>query len=79
MPRHDEGLGTGSGGSGTLVCGRGIIFSGRERLGPDDLSDKVAFVAKPYLPDTVITVIRQMGTLQVIEAASSNVALWQPS
>ncbi len=51
-----------------------VVTSGRERPGPDDLSDKVAFLAKPYLPDTVIALIRQMATPQVIEAASSNVA-----
>ena len=41
-----------------------IISSGRERPGPDDLSDRVAFLAKPYLPDTVISLIRQMATPQ---------------
>ena len=43
-----------------------VISSGRERPGPDDLSERVAFLAKPYLPDTVITVIRQMATPQVV-------------
>jgi two-component system, response regulator PdtaR len=51
-----------------------IVPSGRERPGPDDLSDKVAFLAKPYLPDTVINLTRQMATPQVVEAASANVA-----
>jgi two-component system, response regulator PdtaR len=51
-----------------------VISSGRERPGPDDLSEKVAFVSKPYLPDTIINVIRPMATPQVVEAASSNVA-----
>ncbi len=51
-----------------------VVTSGRERPGPDDLSENVAFLAKPYLPDTVTTLIRQMATPQVIEAASSNVA-----
>jgi two-component system, response regulator PdtaR len=51
-----------------------IVTSGRERPGPDDLSDKVAFLAKPYLPDTVINLTRQMATPQVVEAASANVA-----
>ncbi len=51
-----------------------VVTSGRERPGPDDLSEKVAFLAKPYLPDTVIALIRQMATPQVIEAVSSNVA-----
>ena len=35
-----------------------VVTSGRERPGPDDLSEKVAFLAKPYLPDTVIALIR---------------------
>jgi CheY-like chemotaxis protein len=45
-----------------------ILTSGRERPGPDDLSDKVAFLAKPYLPETVITLIQTMATPQVVEA-----------
>jgi CheY-like chemotaxis protein len=48
-----------------------VISSGRDRPGPDDLSDKVAFLAKPYLPDTVINLIRQMATPQVVEARAS--------
>ncbi|WP_246529360.1 hypothetical protein [Microvirga zambiensis] len=43
------------------------MTSGRERPGPDDLSDKIAFLAKPFLPDTVINVIQQLATPQVIE------------
>ncbi len=51
--------------------GIGIIMSsGRERPGPDDLSDKVAFLAKPYLPNTVINLIWQMATPQVVELPS---------
>lgn len=46
-----------------------VITSGRERPGPDDLSEKVAFLAKPYLPETVINVVRQMATPQVVEPA----------
>lgn len=46
---------------------RVVITSGRERPGPDDLSDMIAFIAKPYLPDTIITVIRQMAIPQVIK------------
>jgi hypothetical protein len=34
----------------------------------------VAFLAKPYLLDTVISVIRQMATPQVVEAAPPNAA-----
>ncbi len=44
-----------------------VVTSGRQRPGPDDLPDGVPFLAKPYLPETVITVIRQMATLQVAE------------
>jgi CheY-like chemotaxis protein len=51
-----------------------IVTSGRQRPGPDDLPEETAFLAKPYLPDTVITVIRQMATPQVVEGAASNVA-----
>jgi len=46
-----------------------VVTSGRKRPGPDDLSEKVAFLAKPYLSDTVINVIRQMATPQVVEPA----------
>ena len=48
-----------------------VITSGRERPGPDDLSDRVAFLAKPYLPDTIVTVIQQMAAPQVVETPSS--------
>jgi two-component system, response regulator PdtaR len=51
-----------------------VVTSGRERPGPDDLSDKVAFLAKPYLADTIINVIRQMVTPQVIEPQSARSA-----
>jgi CheY-like chemotaxis protein len=43
-----------------------LVTSGRVRPGPDDLPAEVVFLAKPYLLDTVITVIRQMATPQVI-------------
>jgi CheY-like chemotaxis protein len=45
-----------------------VISSGRQRPGPDDISDKVAFVSKPYLPDTIVQVIQQIATPQVVEA-----------
>jgi CheY-like chemotaxis protein len=48
-----------------------VVTSGRERPGPDDLSDRVAFLAKPYLPDTIVTVIQQMAAPQVVETPSS--------
>ncbi len=51
-----------------------IISSGRERSGPDDLSEKIVFLAKPYLPDTVINILRQMATPQVVETGSAKVA-----
>src|SRR3712207_3452014 len=51
-----------------------VITSGRERPGPDDLSDRVAFLAKPFLPETIISVIRQLATPQVVEAPSSMTA-----
>jgi hypothetical protein len=51
-----------------------VVTSGRAHLGPHDLSEKVAFLSKPYLPDTVIDVIRQMATPQVVEAASTDAA-----
>jgi two-component system, response regulator PdtaR len=51
-----------------------IVTSGRQRPGPDDLPDEVVFFAKPYLPETVIAVIGQMATLQVMARTSSHVA-----
>jgi len=48
-----------------------IVTSGRQRPGPDDLSDQAAFLAKPFLPETIINVIRQMATPQVVETPSS--------
>jgi CheY-like chemotaxis protein len=51
-----------------------VVTSGRQRPGPDDLPETAAFLAKPYLPETVVTVVRQMATPQVIEAASSSLA-----
>ena len=45
-----------------------VVTSGRVRPGSDDLPADVAFLAKPYLLETVITVIRQIATPQVIGA-----------
>jgi CheY-like chemotaxis protein len=45
-----------------------VITSGRERPGPEDLSDKVAFVAKPFLPDTIIALIQNMVVPQVVDS-----------
>jgi two-component system, response regulator PdtaR len=47
-----------------------VVTSGRERPGPDDLPGEAVFLTKPYLPETVITVIRQMATPQIVERAS---------
>jgi CheY-like chemotaxis protein len=47
-----------------------IVTSGRERPGPEDLPEEVAFLTKPYLPATVIDLIRHLATPQVIERAS---------
>ena len=44
-----------------------ILSSGRALPRSDDLSDRVAYIAKPYLPDTVITLIQQLATPQVVE------------
>jgi CheY-like chemotaxis protein len=49
-----------------------IVTSGRQRLGLEELPDEVAFLAKPCLPETMISVIRQMATPQVVETASPN-------
>jgi hypothetical protein len=45
------------------------VPSRRERPGSDDLPDEVAFLTKPYLPATVISLIRQMATPQIVERA----------
>jgi CheY-like chemotaxis protein len=47
-----------------------IVTSGRERPGPEDLPEEVAFLTKPYLPETVINLIRQMAAPQIVERAS---------
>ncbi|MBM1172489.1 response regulator [Microvirga arabica] len=44
-----------------------VVTSGRARPNPDDLSDRVAFFAKPYRPDTIINAIRQMTAPQADE------------
>jgi CheY-like chemotaxis protein len=49
-----------------------IVTSGRERPGADDVSEKVAFLAKPFLPSTVIDVIQQIASPQVVEGAPSS-------
>jgi two-component system, response regulator PdtaR len=56
-----------------------VVTSGRAQPGPDDVSDAVAFVSKPYLPDTIISVIRQMATPQILEPRSAHTAAEDPS
>lgn len=43
-----------------------IVTSGRQQPGQDGLPEEVAFLAKPYLPETIINVVRQMATPQVV-------------
>ncbi len=49
-----------------------IITSGRQHPRRKNLPEEVAFLAKPYLPETVINVIRQMAIPQVVEEPSSH-------
>jgi hypothetical protein len=49
------------------------MTSGRQRPEPDDLPDEVVFLAKPYVPETVIAVIGRMATLQVVARTSSHI------
>ena len=51
-----------------------IVTSGRQRPGLEDLPDGVPFLAKPYVPETVITVIGQMATLQVVARTSAHIS-----
>jgi CheY-like chemotaxis protein len=51
-----------------------VVTSGRMRPGPDDLPSDVAFLAKPYLLDTIINAIRQIATPHGVEAASPSTA-----
>jgi two-component system, response regulator PdtaR len=55
-----------------------VATSGRAQPGADDVSDAVAFVSKPYLPDTIINVIRKMATPQVIEPGPARTAAADP-
>jgi CheY-like chemotaxis protein len=52
---------------------RVIITSGRHAP-PSDLPDGIPVILKPYLPATVIELIGQIATPQVIEPKSSDVA-----
>jgi CheY-like chemotaxis protein len=48
-----------------------IVTSGRQRPGLNDLPEGVPFLAKPYLPETVVIVIWKMANLQVVERTYS--------
>jgi DNA-binding NtrC family response regulator len=50
---------------------RVIVTSGRRYPEADELPDEIPFLAKPYLPDTIINLIRQMATPQVVEPPPS--------
>jgi CheY-like chemotaxis protein len=52
---------------------RVIITSGRHAP-PSDLPDEVPVILKPYLPATVVELIAQIATPQVIEPKSTDVA-----
>jgi two-component system, response regulator PdtaR len=55
--------------------GIGVVISlGRALPEPGDLSAKVAYIARPYLPDTIINVFGQMATPQVVELPSDQSA-----
>jgi CheY-like chemotaxis protein len=54
-----------------------VVTSGRKRPGSGDLSEGVAFLAKPYLPETVIQMIEQASTPQMTEDRAG--ASWYPS
>ena len=48
-----------------------VVTSGQQWPGPNDLPEGVPFIAKPYLLGTVITAIRQIAILNVVERTSS--------
>ncbi|NBJ13471.1 response regulator [Microvirga arsenatis] len=48
-----------------------IVTSGRRQPGADELPEEIPFLAKPYLPTTVVSLIRQMATPQLVEAPAS--------
>ena len=50
---------------------RVIVTSGRAHPGTDELPDEIPFLAKPYLPETVVNLIRRMVTPQVVESPAS--------
>ena len=49
-----------------------VIISGRLSPGPDDnLPDDIAFLTKPFLPTTLVNLLRKIITPQIINPASS--------
>jgi DNA-binding NtrC family response regulator len=46
-----------------------IVTSGRQRPAPDDLPEDAAFITKPYLPTTIVNLIRQIASPQIAEPA----------
>ena len=49
-----------------------VVTSGRARPDPGDLSEKVAFLPKPYRPDTVIDVVRRLIAPQAVGMLSAS-------
>lgn len=48
-----------------------IVTSGRRHPGTEELPEEIPFLAKPYLPVTVINLVRQMASPQVVGALAS--------
>jgi DNA-binding NtrC family response regulator len=48
-----------------------IVNSGRRRPAPDELPEDIPFITKPYLPETIVALIRRMTTPQVVEPTSA--------
>lgn len=44
-----------------------IVTSGRARPGPVDLPEEAAFLAKPYLPETVIQMVEKISKMRMVE------------
>jgi hypothetical protein len=49
-----------------------VIILGRLNPGPDDnLPEDIVFLTKPFLPTTLVNLLRQIITPQIIDPASS--------
>ena len=48
-----------------------IVNSGRRHPAEDELQEDVAFIAKPYLPGTIVDLIRRMATPQIVEPTTT--------